>query len=149
MILKINIKALFVMEKCFLSIGAKLRFLKFFKDVYLDLKLLQRVKGEQKYKCNVTRLIPGSTYTASYIQRVCNASSLWVKDKFHTLLRSILGLKCIGFTPTLLCGMWLCRWAKFARVVITSFLSFVTESYKLYLYGNTIFRKAFRNEIVL
>jgi len=29
------------------------------------------------------------------------------------------------------------------------FLSFVTESYELYLYGNTVFRKAFRNEIVL
>jgi hypothetical protein len=29
------------------------------------------------------------------------------------------------------------------------FMSFVVESYKLYLYGNTVFRKEFRNEIVL
>jgi len=33
MILKINIKALFVMEKYFLSMGAKLSFLRFFKDI--------------------------------------------------------------------------------------------------------------------
>ena len=59
------------------------------------------------------------------------------------------GLKCIGFTPTLLMCNVVMQMGKIYTRCDNIFLSFVTESYKQYLYGNIVFRKAFRNEIVL
>jgi hypothetical protein len=69
----------------------------------------------------VKRPIPGRSYTPSFIQSIWNASSLWVKDKFHTFLRSILGLKFIGFTPTLLMWNVVMQMGKLYTRVITSF----------------------------
>jgi len=47
----------------------------------LGLKLLHMVEGEHKHECIVERPTPGSVYTATYIRRIWNTFSLWVKEQ--------------------------------------------------------------------